>query len=138
MNVLIDTNIILDATLVRKPFARQAQQIWQLCKKGSLVGYLTAASLTDIFYLIGQKKGQQVARRELEICVTTFNICTVSTVEVLAALALPGNDFEDNLQLACALANNLDAIVTRDKGFGKAGGGIAILSPAQLLQRIRR
>ena len=33
-------------------------------------------------------------------------------------LSKPGNDFEDNVQIACAILSNLDGIVTRDiKGF---------------------
>jgi hypothetical protein len=48
---------------------------------------------------------------------------------------LPGNDFEDNVQIACAVIAGLDAIVTRDpKGF--AGSPVLVLTPAELLARL--
>ncbi len=50
---------------------------------------------------------------------------------------MTGADFEDNLQIACAVEARLDAIVTRDtKGF--AGSPVPALSPAELLARIMR
>jgi hypothetical protein len=45
---------------------------------------------------------------------------------------LLGNDFEDNLQIACASLANLDLILTRDKnGFKDAT--IPVLSPDELV-----
>lgn len=53
---------------------------------------------------------------------TSFDIITVDDTLLRAALALPGSDFEDNVQIACAQAANLDLIVTRDaNGFAQAG-----------------
>jgi hypothetical protein len=51
------------------------------------------------------------------------------------ARTLSGNDFEDNLQIACAILAGLDVIVTRDtKGFGEAP--IPVLKPQDLLAQI--
>ncbi len=48
------------------------------------------------------------------------------------ATTFPGSDFEDNLQIACAVEARLDAIVTRNpKDF--AGSPVQILTPAELL-----
>jgi len=48
------------------------------------------------------------------------------------ATTLPGSDFEDNLQIACAVEARLDAIVTRNpKDF--AGSPVPVLTPAELL-----
>jgi hypothetical protein len=44
-------------------------------------------------------------------------------------------NFEDNLQVACAVLTRLDAIVTRDpRGF--AGSPVPVLAPARLLAQI--
>jgi hypothetical protein len=44
----------------------------------------------------------------------------------------PGSDFEDNLQIACAVKAGLDAIVTRNpKDF--ADSPVPVLTPAELL-----
>lgn len=51
MRVLLDTNVVLDVLLKRQPFVEQASALWQACDEGQLVGYITASSLTDIFYI---------------------------------------------------------------------------------------
>lgn len=46
-----------------------------------------------------------------------------------------GDDFEDNLQVECAIGSDLDAIDSRDpKGFD--GSPIPVLSPSELIARI--
>ncbi len=48
------------------------------------------------------------------------------------ATTFPGSDFEDNLQIACAVEATLDAIVTRNpKDFARSP--VMILTPAELL-----
>lgn len=126
----------IDAALQRQPFYRDANLIWKANEQKVIAGYVTTACLTDLFYLVNQKRTTAVAFRAVRICVDTFRLCTVSTNEVKQALHLAGDDFEDNLQLACAISYQLDAIVTRDKGFPKLG--LPILTPAALLRQIGR
>jgi len=48
------------------------------------------------------------------------------------ATTFPASDFEDNLQIACAVDASLDAIVTHNpKDFG--GSPVQIVTPAELL-----
>jgi predicted nucleic acid-binding protein len=56
---------------------------------------------------------------------------TLIDTNILASM-----DFEDNIQIACAIANRLDAIVTRDKKFQRSS--IPVLTPAELLKRLSR
>jgi hypothetical protein len=51
MNVLIDTNILLDVLLKRSPWSTESSAIWQACDNGRIVGDLPASTLTDIFTL---------------------------------------------------------------------------------------
>jgi hypothetical protein len=46
-----------------------------------------------------------------------------------------GSDFEDNLQVECAVAAGLDAIVTRDSA-GFEGSPIPVLTPTELIARL--
>ncbi len=51
--------------------------------------------------------------------------------------ALPGSDFEDNLQIACAQAAGLDLIVTRDAaGFTHAT--LPVVAPPDIAQYLPR
>jgi predicted nucleic acid-binding protein len=48
---------------------------------------------------------------------------------------MQGNDFEDNLQIACAVAGNMDIIVTRDlEGFRHSS--IQVMTPSDFLSML--
>jgi hypothetical protein len=51
------------------------------------------------------------------------------------ARALAGSDFEDNLQLACAMEAQMDRLVTRDPS-GYPAAAVPALTPAQLLAQL--
>ncbi|RAM51779.1 MAG: hypothetical protein C6Y22_09615 [Hapalosiphonaceae cyanobacterium JJU2] len=51
MRVLIDTNILLDYLLDREPFVQDAKALFNTIDSGQVVGYVTATTLTDIFYI---------------------------------------------------------------------------------------
>jgi hypothetical protein len=48
---------------------------------------------------------------------------------------MPGDDFEDNLQMACASLTKLDAIVTRNKDDFE-GSPVPVFTPAEALTRL--
>ena len=118
MHVLSDTNIILDFLLQRELFFLDAEQLFQRIDAGDVVGYVTATTLTDIFYIARRQTGSiNLARRSLADILITLVVCPVDRRVIETALTLGVNDFEDAVQIACALAQNLEAIVTRDSGL---------------------
>jgi hypothetical protein len=73
--------------------------------------------------------------KAIKLCLDSFQICSVDKQTLERATEFEGNDFEDNLQIACALASGLDAIVTRNKADFKTAA-IAVIEPAELLRQI--
>jgi predicted nucleic acid-binding protein len=136
--VLLDTNIILVVAITNrnasKAVLRDSKHVWQAAEKGEIAGFMSASSLTDVFYLVSRNAGVAAARQVVRTCLKTLQICTVDYSILKYADSLPGSDFEDNLQIACALRYNISSIVTRDKAFYK--GLVPVLSPAELLRRI--
>lgn len=102
LRVLVDTNVVLDWLVDRKPWSDAAQPLWDARDAGLVIAYLPASVVTDIFYIV---------RRQANI---TVAFAAVDAVLLLQARALPGNDFEDNVQIACAVNAGLDLIVTRN------------------------
>ncbi|MCV3214249.1 PIN domain-containing protein [Plectonema radiosum NIES-515] len=51
MRVLLDTNIMLDSFLEREPFVRDAKALLEAIQSQRIEGYVTATTLTDIFYI---------------------------------------------------------------------------------------
>ncbi|MCP5098126.1 MAG: PIN domain-containing protein [Chloroflexi bacterium] len=135
MKILLDTNIVLDVLLKRSPWIINAQIIWQANDLNQLTGYLTATTITDIFYIARRGHGVEIADRAVDSCLKAFEICPVTRSALLLARTFPGQDFEDNLQMACAAIASLDGIVTRNpKDFSHSS--ILVLSPEQVVQKI--
>jgi predicted nucleic acid-binding protein len=134
MRVLLDTNVVLDRFLRRLPWYDEAQEFWGLIASGQIIGYITGSMVTDIFYIARRPLGSRFALSIVRDCLDAFEICTVDLKVLEEALALPGFDYEDNLQIVCARAADLDAIVTRDSsGFHRAT--IPVLSPVEAAER---
>ena len=103
MEVLIDTNVVLDVPLQRQPWETDASAIWAACDQGRLDGFVTASAITNIFYIARRASGLPAAHAAVRVCLDAFNICAVNRQTLGQALTLPGSDFEDNVQIACAM-----------------------------------
>ena len=100
-----------------------------------MIVYATATTLTDIFYISRRHTCSiERARQAVAIALIVLEICPVDKFVLETAFSSTTADFEDALQIACALAHNLDAIVTHDTEL--TSSLIPILSVEQVLQRI--
>jgi predicted nucleic acid-binding protein len=135
MRILFDTSIVLDVLLNRQPWVQDGSALWQANDEGRLSGYVTATTLTNIFYIARRQTNLQQAFQAVDICLQAFEVCVVDRQALAYARLLPGADFEDNLQIACAVLSQLDAIVTRDPaGFNAAA--IPAFDATQMLQQL--
>ncbi|MEB3883804.1 PIN domain-containing protein [Lyngbya sp. CCY1209] len=136
MKVLIDTNIVLDFLLERAPFLEDAELLFQSIDSGRVVGYVTATTLTDIFYIARRHTGSiEKARQALSEILTAMELCPVNRAVVESAFNSDVADFEDAIQIACAAVQELDAIVTRDtQGF--VNSPVLTLSVQAFLQKL--
>lgn len=138
MRVLVDTNIVLDFLLQREPFFQDADLLFQAIDAGQVVGYVTATTLTDIFYIARKHtRSLEQARQAVLETLAAMVICPVNRAVLEAAFRSGLVDFEDAVQIFCAVEQGLDAILTRDaKGF--LSSSIPVISIQELLQRLRR
>jgi predicted nucleic acid-binding protein len=135
VNVLVDTNILLDFLLQREPFFHDAEQLFQAIDSGQIVGYATATTLTDIFYIARRHtRSIEQAREAVSETLTAMEICPVNREVLEVAFSSGFADFEDAIQVACAVAQGLDAILTRDnQGF--LNSSVPVLSVQECLHR---
>ena len=116
MDVLFDTNIVLDVILDREPHAVAARELWARAAAGKITGYLVATTLTNVFYLTRKAIGAEAARRAIADLLTLFRVCPVDHSTLSMALDRPMRDFEDAVQDAAAERSNVSVIVTRNQG----------------------
>jgi len=134
IRVLLDTNVILDVLLNREPWVTDAASLWRLCSEGTIAGHISASSFTDIYYIARRQTDRTRAKTALRLCLDTFAVCPIDHHTLEMAYSLPGDDFEDNLQVACSLLNGFDFIITRDvQGF--AAAPIATATPDEFMQQ---
>ena len=134
MKILIDTNIILDLIQSREPFSENASKIINSCVKKENEGYISAHSLSDIFFIL--RKDKTVEERKALI----LNLCSFFTVipenkNFYTAVCQNNNwnDLEEGLKMKCADFENLDYIVTRDAGKGFNNSPVKVISAENFL-----
>ena len=129
---LLDTNVLLDLFLKRLPWAADMAVIWNAHRQGKIRALVAAFSLPTIYYLVRKQASKTTAKTVVQACLSTLDIGLVDQATLLAAQALSGTDFEDDLQIACAVQVGVDGIVTRDpRGF--AAAPIPVFTPAELV-----
>jgi predicted nucleic acid-binding protein len=133
VRALIDTNIVLDFLLQRQPFFQDAELLFQAIATGQVIGYITATTLTDIFYIARRHtRSIERARQAVYETLTTMAVCPIDRAVLESALNSNLADFEDAVQIFSTVAQSLDAIVTRDtQGF--VSSPIPVLSVQELL-----
>ncbi len=135
MQILIDTNVVLDFLLDREPFIEDAEILFQRIDADQIDGFIAATTLTNIYYIVRKAEGFKVAQETIAQILADLQICPVDRQILEYSVALNFRDFEDAVQCACAIAQNVDAIVTRDpKDF--VNSTIPVLSPRQLRDQL--
>ena len=136
MRVLLDTNIVLDVILDREPFAQESGRIWVASDQGLFEAYLASFTIPTIYYICRRQAGAPAADDAVDRCLRAFEIAPLYRECILAAQQMGGPDFEDNLQIACAITDFIQGIVTRDpEDF--AHSPIRVYRPAELLAVLR-
>ena len=132
MRVLLDTNIVLDVLLQRLPWQIEAEAILAAVREERLSCCVASLTVANVFYVARRLVGLDRARSIVRECLLTLEIMDVGRRELEIADSFSGTDFEDNLQIAVAITEGLDAIVTRDPG-GFRDSPVKVLTPLELL-----
>jgi predicted nucleic acid-binding protein len=135
MKILIDANVLIDVALEREPFFSDSDRILALSEQKTLIGYVSASSFSDLFYILRKNKGKSLALDFLRHIVSFCQIATVDDAVIRQALAGDFKDFEDAIQYIAAIASQLDGIVTRNpKDFTNTT--IPIYTPQKLIEAV--
>ena len=99
MVILVDTNIILDVIVSRKPFATESRKILELCARQEIKGYIAFHSVSNIFFILRKMFSNKERRLLLLGILKVLNVTGASHEKVLSALEKKDfEDFEDCLQ----------------------------------------
>lgn len=134
-NVLLDTNVCLDAALFRKPFASRALKIFEECEDRSISLTISAHTFDTIFYLLSRDFSIEKTYELIIELRASSNVGLVDQSIIDQALSLKWPDFEDAIHYLIAIQTNCDAIITRDMS-GFADSSVPVLSPVDFLAQL--
>jgi len=136
MNVLIDTNVILDLLLRREPVYENAARINILSENGYIRSYISASAVTDIFYIAKKElKDKHTVNELLKNLLKTTRIASVTESGVHEALDMEWDDFEDAIQYVAGRNVSADRIITRNPD-DFVNSEIIIVSPDEFIKQI--
>ena len=116
MQVLIDTNVILDVLLNRNPLVQDAVNILKI-PEDNMQKFVSASAVTDIYYIAYQEIRDKIKVKDLiKTLLQVVHVADVAEANILAALNSDWTDFEDSVQNSVAESHNYDVIITRNKG----------------------
>ena len=139
LNLLIDSNVVLDIFLERAPFFSMSARAISLSKtyENEINHFISAASVTDIYYLAKKNlKNNSVVRELFKILFEFVKVVDVTDKDIHAAFALNWKDFEDSVQYAVAKSNNFDGIVTRNMEGFDADDAVKIFTPEEICKYV--
>lgn len=134
MEVLIDTNIILDWFLKRDQFYETSKTVLNKCWFGNIKSFITVHSLCDIYYLIGNKFPLSEKKKLIQFLLNRSEIIEEDYNSVKAFIDYDFyDDLEDCLQIQSAQNLKLNYIITRNvKDF--TNSTVQAIAPEQFLE----
>ncbi len=134
-SVFVDTDVILDLLLDRKPFFDHSVTVFSLIETGKLKGYVSALVIWNIYYLLEKYASRKQAREKVAKLRLLLSIIPVDEKLIDLALQSDFKDFEDSIQYYAAKSKGLRTFLTRNtKDYRTAD--IAVMTPAESLQTL--
>lgn len=115
MRVIVDTCVIMDGLEKREPFWKDAHAIFQMaaCRKAEF--FLTAKSVTDIFYMEHRRTHDPALTKDvISRLLKLFYIADTTASDCRNALLSETADYEDAIMMETAFREKMDCIVTRN------------------------
>ena len=130
--VFVDTDVCLDLLSGRMPHNKHAEILFTKADKGEIKIYISALSFANIDYVLRSQYSAIHSRQLSARFKTLVTVLLVNSNTIDLALASEFNDFEDAIQHACAIENNLSIIITRNlKDYRKAS--LIVMKPENLV-----
>lgn len=132
MKVLIDTNVILDVLCNRADFVEHSSNVWKLCETAQIEGYISALSIPNIVYILRKELTAESTEDVIKKLRLIFRIADLTAKDITSGAKMHLSDFEDALQISCAVRIKAQYIITRNVKYF-ANSPIAALKPSEFL-----
>jgi predicted nucleic-acid-binding protein len=114
MQVLFDSDVLLDVLAQRQPFVAASAQALNTVTKPEVQGYVSGHAVTNIFYILRRHVGSERVRELLLRLLQHLQVANVTDEVIRSALPSSVTDFEDAVTIEAANAAGVEVIVTRN------------------------
>ncbi len=138
MRILLDTCIVIDVFQSREPFYKSAEKIFIGVAKNHYEGYITAKSVTDIYYLTHRcTHSDKETRKIITNLLSLFKVLDTTDIDVRKALVSEMSDYEDAVMTETAIRTEMDCIITRNKkDYLKLKSNTVVYTPDEFLKAL--
>ena len=135
-NIFIDTDVIIDFLVDRKPHSREAAIIFTLIEQKKLKGYLSSLTFSNLYYVLRKVESHSKVIAKLDSISRLLTILKVDQQTIKNAIESGFSDFEDSIQYNCALEyEKIDVLITRNIKDYKSSE-IPVMTPAEYLKMV--
>jgi predicted nucleic acid-binding protein len=133
-DLFINTDVIIDFLIDRKPFSREAAIIFTLIEQKKLKGFSSSLTFTNLYYVLRKIESHNKVISKLDSLSKMAGILKVEEQTIKNALASGFPDFEDSIQYFSAVdSKKIDVIITRNiRDFKKSE--IPVMTPGDFLK----
>jgi predicted nucleic acid-binding protein len=136
LQVLVDADMVLEALLNRSRFVADSEALVEIVQTRKIQGYICELGLEKIYSVASRLENSLAAEEVVCGIQAMMRRCPVDANLLQQARSLNIQDFESAVEVACAIAFKLGAIVTQ-KPEDFAGADLSVLSVNDLLERQR-
>jgi len=132
LKAIVDTNVVLDLLLARRPFVLNAAKLFELAERSFIEVWICATTVTTVDYLLSQSLPRNKAREAVHGLLTIFDVALVNRSVLERALASPMRDFEDAVLAEAGALAGARVIITRNtRDFSRSP--LPALTPQEFL-----
>jgi predicted nucleic acid-binding protein len=135
-DLFIDTDVLIDFLIDRKPHSREAAIIFTLVEQKKLKGYVSSLTFSNLYYVLRKVESHNKVISKLDSISKMLTILKVDQQIIKYAIASGFPDFEDSIQYNCALDyKKIDVLITRNTKDYK-NSEIPVMTPADYLKTV--
>jgi predicted nucleic acid-binding protein len=135
-NLFIDTDVIIDFLIDRKPYSREAAIIFTLIDQKKLKGNASSLTFSNLYYVLRKFESHKKVLTKLESITKILTILNVGEQNIKDALESGFPDFEDSIQYFCALdCKKVEVIITRNTKDYK-NSILSVMTPGDFLKSV--
>jgi predicted nucleic acid-binding protein len=135
-DLFIDTDVIIDFLIDRKPHSREAAIIFTLIEQKKIKGYVSSLTFSNLYYVLRKVESHNKVITKLDSISRLLTILKVDQQTIKDAIASGFQDFEDSIQYNCAIDfKKIDVLITRNTKDYK-NPEIPVMTPADYLKTV--